>query len=401
MSYLPPKEQLAIITKALDEIISEEELLAKFKKSRDDNKPLRIKAGFDPTAPDLHLGHCVLLKKLRQFQELGHTVVFLVGDFTAKIGDPSGKSATRPPLTDEEVVKNAETYKQQVFKILREDRTEVLFNSSWLAPMSAEELLKLASMENVARMLERDDFQKRYASGVGISIKEFLYPLIQAYDSVCMKADIEFGGTDQKFNILLGREIQRHFHQEPQVAILLPILEGLDGVQKMSKSLGNYIAVEDTPVDIFGKVMSVSDELMWRYYELLSERSDEEITALKSDSHPMDAKKELATELTAWLHGAEAAQSARVDFESKFSSREFPEDAREVRLSRDDILTTLDLVFESSQNLKSRGEAKRLIAQGGVTIDGERVTEINSPISTSGSHEIKIGKKEFVRVTIE
>ncbi|MCH7517504.1 MAG: tyrosine--tRNA ligase [Candidatus Dadabacteria bacterium] len=399
MSFKKPQEQLEIIKRGTSEIISEEELLAKLKRSAEKNEPLRIKAGFDPTAPDLHLGHCVLLKKLREFQNLGHTVLFLIGDFTAMIGDPSGRSETRPPLTEAEVKQNAETYERQVFKILDRDKTEVVFNSKWLASMTAAELLKLSTLENVARMLERDDFDKRYKSGISISINEFLYPLIQAYDSAQIKADVELGGTDQTFNILLGRDVQRSFKQDPQVAILLPILEGLDGVRKMSKSLGNYIAVEDSAVDIFGKAMSVSDDLMWRYYELLTYRTDEEINELKS-GHPMDAKKALAFELTSWLHGEDEAIVAKGDFETKFSNREFPEDAREVRLGKDDNRTVLDLVVQSSESLKSRGEAKRLILQGGVSIEGEKITDINKLVSNSGSLQVRIGKKEFVVIKI-
>ncbi|GJM16792.1 MAG: tyrosine--tRNA ligase [Thermodesulfobacteriota bacterium] len=400
MSFKKPQEQLEIIKRGTAEIISEEELLAKLKKSADTNKPLRIKAGFDPTAPDLHLGHCVLLKKLREFQNLGHTVMFLIGDFTAMIGDPSGRSETRPPLTQLQIKENSETYEKQVFKILDREKTEVVFNSAWLGTMSAADLIKLSTLENVARMLERDDFEKRYKSGVSISINEFLYPLIQAYDSAEMKADVEFGGTDQKFNILLGRDVQRHFNQQPQIAILLPILEGLDGVRKMSKSLNNYVAIEDNAMDIFGKVMSVSDELMWRYYELLTYRTDDEINQLKS-AHPMDAKKALAYEITAWLQGDDEANKAREDFDTKFSNREFPEDAREVELEKNESRTVLDLVVESSASLKSRGEAKRLIIQGGLSIDGEKVSDINELSPKDGTHQLKIGKKEFVLIKIE
>ncbi len=399
MSFKEPEEQLQIIKRGTEEVITEEELLAKLKRSREKNQPLRIKAGFDPTAPDLHLGHCVLLKKLREFQDLGHTVLFLIGDFTAMIGDPSGRSETRPPLTVGEVKQNALTYERQVFKILDKEKTEVLFNSSWLGNMDAGELLKLSTLETVARMLERDDFSKRYKAGVPISINEFLYPLIQAYDSVNMNADVEFGGTDQKFNILLGRSVQKHFEQAPQIAILLPILAGLDGVRKMSKSLNNYIAVEDSPVDMYGKLMSVPDDLMWRYYELLTSRSDEEINDLKK-GHPMDAKRALAFELTSWLHGEDDAKMAGEDFATKFSQREFPEDAREVVFTRDSDKTILDLVVGSSEKLKSRNEAKRLIAQGGVSIDGEKFTDINGLVPDRASFNLRIGKKEFVIVKI-
>ena len=399
MKFLEPEEQLRIIKRGTEEIISEQELLSKLKKSREKGLPLRIKAGFDPTAPDLHLGHCVLLKKLREFQDLGHTVMFLIGDYTAMIGDPSGRSETRPPLTKAQVEENALTYQRQVFRILDSERTEVMFNSSWLGKMSGEDMIKLSALETVARMLERDDFSKRYKSGVSISINEFMYPLIQAYDSVNMKADVEFGGTDQKFNILMGRGVQKHYEQEPQVAILLPILEGLDGVRKMSKSLDNYIAVEDAAVDMYGKIMSIPDELMWRYYLLLTSRTEGELDELKK-GHPMDAKRTLASEITSWLHGAESAKAAAEDFATKFSQREFPEDAREVVIKRGAAKTVLDLVVESSGKLKSRNEAKRLIAQGGVLIDGERVTDINSPMPDKAAFSLRIGKKEFVAVKL-
>ena len=398
MDFLEPEKQLEIIKRGTEEIITEEELLSKLKRSRSEGRPLRVKAGFDPTAPDLHLGHCVLLKKLRDFQDLGHTVIFLIGDFTAMIGDPSGRIETRPALSEQEVSENAKTYERQVFKILRRDRTEVVFNSTWLGKMSAKELLELASLENVARMLEREDFRKRYTMGAPITLKEFLYPLIQAYDSVSLKSDVELGGTDQKFNILLGRDVQRHFNQEPQVAVFVPILEGLDGVRKMSKSLGNYIAIEDPPEEIFGKVMSISDTLMWRYYELLSRRSREEIEEMRLKWHPMDAKKALAFEITAWFYGEEEALKAQRDFEKKFSERVFPEDAREVVLQRKDGITVLDLVLLSSQRVKSRGEAKRLIEQGGVSIDGEKVTDTKALVPYRDQLKLKIGKREFVKV---
>lgn len=399
MRFKEPGEQLRIIKRGTEEIISEEELLSKLKKSKEEGRPLRVKAGFDPTAPDLHLGHCVLLKKLREFQDLGHTILFLIGDFTAMIGDPSGRSETRPPLTKADVEENARTYERQVFKILDREKTEVMFNSSWLGKMTGEELLRLSALETVARMLERDDFSKRYKSGVSITINEFMYPLIQAYDSVNMESDVEFGGTDQKFNILLGRSVQKNFGQEPQVAILLPILEGLDGVRKMSKSLNNYIAVEDPPVDMYGKIMSIGDELMWRYYGLLTYKSEKETNALKK-GHPMDAKKALASEITSWLHGENAAIIAKEDFETKFSNREFPEDARQVVIGWNNSKTILDLVVESSEKLKSRNEAKRLIAQGGVSINGEKFTDTTAVMPDKGPLHLRIGKKEFVLVKI-
>ena len=400
MEFIEPEEQLDIIRRGTSEIITEEELLSKLKESGDKRVPLRVKAGFDPTAPDLHLGHCVLLKKLRDFQDLGHTVVFIIGDFTAMIGDPSGKTHTRPALSTEEVAENAKTYERQVFKVLRKDRTEVVFNSAWLGGMSAHELLELATLENVARMLERDDFHKRYMEGVAITVKEFLYPLIQAYDSAKVMADVEFGGTDQKFNILLGRDVQRHFEQSPQVAILLPILEGLDGVKKMSKSLGNYIAIEDSPEDIFGKVMSVSDELMWKYYELLTRKPLKEIEELRRSDRPMDAKKSLAGEMVSWFHGTDSAEVASRDFETKFSARQFPEDAREVVLKKGGETTLLELVMAASEKIKSRGEAKRLIQQGGLSIDGEKHTDPQASPPERESLEVKLGKREFVRVRV-
>lgn len=400
MTQLTPEQQLEVIERGIDNIISREELLSKLKNSQSTNKPLRIKAGFDPTAPDLHLGHCLLLKKLRDFQDLGHEVLFLIGDFTAQIGDPTGKSETRPTLTEEEIIENAKTYERQVFKILDKSKTEIVFNSKWLKKLDVEKLLSLTSLVNVARILERDDFSKRYKNGVSISLKEFMYPLIQAYDSVELKSDIEIGGTDQTFNILLGRDFQRNYEQEPQVALFLPILEGLDGVRKMSKSLGNYIGVEEDPVDIFGKVMSISDELMWKYYYLLTNKSEQEINSLK-DGHPMDAKKNLAYELTLWLHDSEAANSAKSDFETKFSAKSFPEDAREENYSRDESTKLIDLIFKVSNKFKSKNEVKRLIAQGGITINGEKYSDINSEIPGQEILEVKIGKKEFVKVVVK
>ncbi|MGQ0793744.1 MAG: tyrosine--tRNA ligase [Deltaproteobacteria bacterium] len=401
MKFPSPKSQLETILRGADEVISEEELSAKFAESAGAGRPLRIKAGFDPTAPDLHLGHCILLKKLREFQDLGHTVVFLIGDFTAMIGDPTGRVETRPTLSAEDVARNAATYERQVFKILRRDRTEVAFNSEWLKKLSAEELLRLASLENVARMLERDDFHKRFTSGVPITIKEFLYPLIQAYDSAMIRADVELGGTDQKFNILLGRDVQRHFGQTPQVAIFLPILEGLDGVRKMSKSLGNYIAIDDAPEDIFGKVMSIPDAIMWRYYDILSSRPQDEIAAMRASAHPMDAKKALAGELAAWFYGQDAALEAKRDFELKFSQREFPEDAVEVVVDASGDINIVDLVISASERVKSRGEAKRLIEQGGVTVNGVKVADPKREISSAEPLKMKIGKREFVRVRFQ
>ena len=391
MGFLKPEEQLDKILKGTEEIISESELLEKLRSSYNLDSPLRIKAGFDPTAPDIHLGHCVLLKKLRDFQDLGHTVVLIIGDFTAMIGDPSGRSDTRPPLSKKQVLVNSRTYEDQVFRILDRFKTEVVFNSTWL---------KLSSLENVARMLERDDFEKRYKSGEPITLKEFLYPLIQAYDSVSVKSDVELGGTDQKFNLLLGRDMQRHHSQVPQVVLLMPLLEGLDGGRKMSKSLGNYIAVEDTPEDIYGKVMSVSDVLMWKYYELLTDYDMEKINKLKTGGHPMDAKKTLAFELVEWIYDDKAALSASDNFDVKFSRRDFPEDAPEIALNRKDITGLTDLILRTSKRIRTRSDAKRLIQQGGLTINGDKITDIDAGVPLEDELELKIGKREFFKVLL-
>ncbi len=399
MSFMDPKKQLEIIRKGSEEIISEEQLIKKLKKSSSSNKPLRIKAGFDPTAPDIHLGHCVLLKKLRDFQQLGHIVVLIIGDFTAMIGDPSGRSDTRPPLTKEQIKQNSKTYQSQVFKIIDKDKTEIVFNSSWLGKMGAEDLLELSALENVARMLERDDFEKRYKSGKPITIKEFLYPLMQAYDSVSIKSDIELGGTDQKFNLLLGRDIQRHFEQEPQIVLTMPILEGLDGTRKMSKSLGNYIAVEDTPEDMYGKIMSVSDELMWKYYDLLTSVSDDEINQKKS-AHPMESKRNLASLIVQWLYDGQRATDAKGSFETKFSKREFPADAKEISIDKSDIAGVLALILKISEKLKTKSEARRLVQQGGLTINGTKIGDIDASVPDSDILEVKLGKREFFKVII-
>lgn len=399
MSFIDPKEQLSIIKKGTEEIISEEELLKKLQKSTKTNTPLRIKAGFDPTAPDIHLGHCVLLKKLRDFQNLGHTVVLIIGDFTAMIGDPSGRSDTRPALSKKQILTNARTYESQVFKIIDRFKTEIVFNSSWLGELGAEGLLELSALENVARMLERDDFEKRYKEGKPISIKEFLYPLLQAYDSVSIKSDLELGGTDQKFNLLLGRDLQRHYEHQPQIVLTMPILEGLDGTRKMSKSLGNYIAVEDTPEDMYGKVMSVSDELMWKYYELLTDVSEDQIATIKS-GHPMEAKRNLATLIVGWLQDEEKAAEAKKSFETKFSKREFPEDAREVSVRSANLTGLIDFVVQVSDKIKSKSEARRLIQQGGLTVNGAKIDDIDAEVPTAENLEVKLGKKEFVKVII-
>ncbi|GAB4436247.1 MAG: tyrosine--tRNA ligase [bacterium] len=398
---LPPLEQLKIIKRGVVEIIQEEELLEKLKESFLNKKPLRIKAGFDPTAPDLHLGHTVLLNKMRQFQELGHEVVFLIGDFTGMIGDPTGKSETRKALTKEDVERNAKTYKEQVFKILDPDKTIVDFNSRWLEPLSGRDMIFLSAKYTVARMMERDDFSKRFAAGKPISIHEFMYPLLQGYDSVFLKADVELGGTDQKFNLLVGRELQREYGQKPQIVITMPLLEGLDGVNKMSKSLGNYVGITEKPFDIFGKIMSISDELMLRYYELLSEKSLDEIEILKEDlknnkKHPLEAKKELAFEMVKRFHSEEEAKAARKEFERIFSKREVPEEMPEFKLETEKLL--VDIVFEAGI-VSSKSEIKRLIQQRAVEIDGDKVTDIALKINPSRKElVVKVGKRKFLKI---
>jgi tyrosyl-tRNA synthetase len=398
---LKPEEQLEQIKRGSEEIISEEELLKKLQKSYESDTPLRIKAGFDPTAPDLHLGHTVLIQKLKHFQDLGHQVVFLIGDFTGMIGDPSGKSETRKALTKEEVLANAETYKEQVFKILDPEKTEVAFNSTWMEKMSSADVIKLASQYTVARMLERDDFTKRYASNRPISIHEFLYPLVQGYDSVALKSDVELGGTDQKFNLLVGRDLQRGDGQPPQIALTMPILEGLDGVQKMSKSLNNYIGITESPKDMFGKVMSISDELMFRYYLLLSDKTIAEIDALKEavsggSKHPMDAKKELAMEIVARFHSADAAKEAREGFEQVFSKRENPDDMPEHAMNTETKI--LDAI-KALKFLPSNSEARRLAKQGGIYIDGEKTEDIDQCLS-AGEYVLKVGKRKFAKLIV-
>ncbi|MYI72969.1 MAG: tyrosine--tRNA ligase [Candidatus Dadabacteria bacterium] len=399
MAFADPKEQLKVIRRGTEAIIPEEELLLKLEASRANDRPLKVKAGFDPTSPDLHLGHGIILKKLRDFQTLGHEVLFLIGDFTAYIGDPSGRSETRPSISKEEIIKNSRTYERQVFKVLDRKKTQILSNSRWLSNLDPEEFLGLTSLVNVSRILDRDDFSKRYREGVSISLREFIYPLVQAYDSVQMHCDVELGGTDQTFNILLGRDFQRHYGQSPQVGVFLPILEGTDGVKKMSKSLGNYIGLDESPQDIYGKMMSISDDLMWRYYLLLSTCNEKKIRKLRTE-HPMDAKKGLAREVVSWLHDTQSALEAARDFETKFSKRSFPEDAKEkdyVPGSR----KIVDLVIGVSDSVSTKGEAKRLISQGGLVIDGEKYTDPNSEFPDKIAFEIKIGKKEFLKVVIK
>jgi tyrosyl-tRNA synthetase len=434
----PVEEQLALIKQGCQEIIREEELKARLERARATGKPLRVKAGFDPTAPDLHLGHTVLIQKLKHFQDLGHQVIFLIGDFTGLIGDPSGKSETRPPLTEEEVKANAETYERQIFKVLDPAKTVIDFNSRWMKSMSAQDLIRLAARHTVARMLEREDFHQRYVSQSAIAIHEFLYPLIQAYDSVALQADVELGGTDQKFNLLLGREIQREYGQEPQVVITLPLLEGLDGVQKMSKSLGNYVGIDEPPGEMFGKLMSISDDLMLRYYELLSDLGPEARAKLKEDlargvRHPRDAKEELAKELVARYHGLAAAEQAAKEFTLIFREKGLPEKIEEyvyegsgalklegtsealvikpleegkkevTVLSGKEEKPRLNLlanILKESGLTSSTSEARRLIKQGAVKVDGEKVIEVEKELPP-GVYLLQVGKRRFKKVRLQ
>jgi tyrosyl-tRNA synthetase len=400
---MTPEEQLKIIKRGTAEIIGEEELLEKLKRGR----PLRVKAGFDPTAPDLHLGHTVLLWKLRDFQELGHTVYFLIGDFTAMIGDPTGKSETRPPLSREEVLKNAETYAQQVFKILDPEKTVVVFNSEWLGKLSATDLIRLSSKYTVARMLERDDFAKRFKEGRPIHIHEFIYPLLQGYDSVELKADVELGGTDQKFNLLIGRHLQREFGQEEQTCIMMPILEGLDGVQKMSKSLGNYIGILEPPEEQFGKVMRISDGLMWRYYRLVTRIPEEEIAEMEKavqegKLHPMEVKKRLAETIVKTFHGEEAAKRAREHFERVFSKRELPESIPEPQITVTENPIWLPKLLKIVGLVPSTSEGRRQIRGGGVRIDGEKILDENFKVDLlEKEFVLQVGKRRFARIKPE
>ena len=394
----PVEEQLKLIKRGVEEILPENELVEKLKEGR----PLRIKAGFDPTAPDLHLGHTVLINKLRQFQELGHEVLFLIGDFTAMIGDPTGKSATRPPLTAEQVQENAKTYTEQVFRILDPEKTKVVFNSRWMNDLSAADLIRLAGTTTVARMLERNDFEERYKSGSPIAIHEFLYPLLQGYDSVVLEADVELGGTDQKFNLLMGRHLQQHFGKKPQVTLMMPILEGLDGKQKMSKSLGNYIAIQDAPNDMFGKVMSISDELMWRYFELLSFRPMEEIEQFKQavaeGENPRDIKIKLALELVERFHSKEAAEAALKDFEIRFSKNALPEDMPEVTVKGPLPLANL---LKEAELVASTSEGHRMVKQGAVKRDGEKLSDSREEVPAGTEAVYQVGKRRFARVRVE
>lgn len=388
------------LKRGCEEILLEEELKIRLA----DKKPLRIKAGFDPTAPDLHLGHTVLINKLRQFQDLGHEVLFLIGDFTGMIGDPSGKSATRPPLTRNEVKENARTYEEQIFKILDPTKTLVMFNSSWMGEMQAADLIQLAAKHTVARMLERDDFSKRYASGQGISIHEFLYPLIQGYDSVAMKADVELGGTDQKFNLLMGRDLQKQYGQQPQVVMTMPILEGLDGVQKMSKSLGNYIGINEPANEMFGKIMSISDDLMWRYFELLSFRPLTEIETFKKDiaggKNPRDIKFLLGEEIVARFHSETAATQAREKFIARFQKGQMPDDMPDVSLQASGAGLRITNLLKNAGLTKTTSDAMRMIKQGAVRVDGQRIEDNKTEIKAGSTHVFQVGKRRFARVSI-
>jgi tyrosyl-tRNA synthetase len=390
------EKTLAVFARGSDEIIPLDELKAKLKKG----KPLKIKAGFDPTAPDLHLGHTVLINKLKQLQDLGHEILFLIGDFTAMIGDPTGKSATRPPLSDEQIQENSKTYQDQVFKILDKNKTQVVFNSHWMKKLTSADMIKLASQQTVARMLERDDFSKRYKSGQGISIHEFLYPLVQGYDSVALEADVELGGTDQKFNLLMGRELQKNNNQEPQIILTMPILEGLDGVQKMSKSLNNYIAIDDSPDEMFGKIMSISDDLMWRYLELLSFESMETIESWKTEvdqgKNPRNIKFRLASEIITRFHSEEDAKVANQNFIDRFAKNQIPDEMDEYQFESGIKIGNL---LKDANLVDSTSEAFRMIKQGAVKIDGEKVADKDMDLP-SGTAVYQVGKRKFARITL-
>jgi len=395
------KENLNLIKRGIDELISEDELLAKLKSK----KQLVVKAGFDPTAPDLHLGHTVLINKLRHFQQLGHQIIFLIGDFTGMIGDPSGKNKTRPALDEKEIKENAKSYEKQVFKILDPKLTHVRFNSEWSNKLGAEGIIKLASQYNLARMLERDDFSKRYKSNQTIALHEFLYPLIQANDSIALEADIELGGTDQKFNLLVGRELQRSFGQEPQVVITVPILEGLDGKNKMSKSLDNYVGIDEAPNEMFGKIMSISDELMWRWFDLLSFKTTDEINNLRADQmngkNPRDIKIELAKELISRFHDEESADLAEANFINQFQKKNIPDDIEEVSLVLSEGAIPLANLLKDCEMTSSTSEAIRMIKQGAVRIDEKKITDTKHIISSGTSAVYQVGKRKFKKIILQ
>jgi tyrosyl-tRNA synthetase len=394
------QEILNQIKRGSDELLIEAELIKKLEQ----NRPLRIKAGFDPTAPDLHLGHTVLLNKMRQLQDLGHHALFLIGDFTGMIGDPTGKNATRPPLTREQVLANAESYKEQVFKVLDPAKTEVVFNSTWMDKFSAVDLIRLAATHTVAQMLERDDFSTRYKGNQPIAIHEFIYPLVQGYDSVALKADLELGGTDQKFNLLMGRELQKHYGQPAQCVLTMPLLEGLDGVNKMSKSLGNYVGITDTPTEMFGKIMSVSDDLMWRYYDLLSFRSLAQIASFKEEvaqgRNPRDIKVMLAQEIVARFHTQQAAEDALTEFEARFQKGVLPDDMPELTVQSADGSIGIAHLLKQANLVASTSEAMRMIDQGGVKLDGEKISDKALQIKAGAVIVAQVGKRKFGRVTV-
>jgi len=401
----PVEEQLALIKQGCHDIIREEELKARLEKAIATGKPLRVKAGFDPTAPDLHLGHTVLIQKLKHFQDLGHQVIFLIGDFTGLIGDPSGKSETRPPLTEEQVQANAETYERQIFKILDPERTLIDFNSRWMKPMQAQDVIRLAARYTVARMLEREDFHKRYTAQTPISIHEFLYPLIQGYDSVALQADVELGGTDQTFNLLVGRDLQREYGQAPQVVITLPLLEGLDGVQKMSKSLGNYVGIDEPAGVMFGKIMSITDPLMLRYFELLTDITPTDLAQLQRDiaagaKHPRQVKEDLAVELVTRYHGRQAALEAAQEFARIFREKGLPEEIEEVTLRAGGAQLWIAKALVEAGLAAGTSEARRLITQGGVQVDGDKVTDANLELAAGKTYLLKVGKRRFKRVVL-
>lgn len=395
------EKQMEIIKRGAVDLISEEELRGRLKRAQAEKRPLRVKLGLDPTAPDLHLGHTVVLQKLKQFQELGHTAIFLIGDFTGMIGDPTGRIETRPALSREELLANAETYKKQVFKILDPDKTEIRFNSEWFEAMSASDMIRLCAKYTMARMMEREDFRNRFQNNIPISIHEFLYPLVQGYDSVALRADVELGGHDQIFNLYVGRDLQRSYGQESQIIVTVPLLEGTDGVNKMSKSYGNYVGIDEPPDVIFGKLMSISDELMMKYYELLSDITIDELKALKNGIkdgtiHPKDAKVRFAKEIITRFHNKEAADNAHANFERVFKEREIPEDIEVVKIKEDDIERWLPRFLLNIGMVPSTTEGKRMIAQGAVTINGEKIKAEETPVSNELI--IKVGKRRFKKV---
>jgi len=402
---IPVEQQMEVIRRGAVDIIREEELIEKLKRAQKTGKPLRVKAGFDPTAPDIHVGHTVLIRKMKHFQELGHTVIFMIGDFTGMIGDPSGRSATRKQLTLEEVQRNAETYKEQIFKILDPQRTVIDFNSRWMMPLGADGLVRLAGKYTVARILEREDFSNRLKNQLPIAMHELLYPLVQGYDSVALEADVELGGTDQRFNLLVGRELQREYGQEQQIVLTMPLLEGLDGVQKMSKSLGNYIGINEAPNEQFGKVMSISDDLMFRYFELLTDIPLKEIQAVREEiasgkRHPMEVKADLGVRIVTNYHGAAAAEGAREEFNRVFRKRQNPEDIEIKKISITEAPIRLTRLLPSLNLASSNAEAQRLIESGAVHINDERITDPKAEMSQPGEYLFKVGKRRFLRLIV-